>query len=66
MWLPLHILVSICRTGEHQSVLTSLAIWVEKWANSNVDHPNERLGYWLGIYAFIAVMATSTLVTSCW
>ncbi|KAB8201929.1 hypothetical protein BDV34DRAFT_237247 [Aspergillus parasiticus] len=53
------------KLGTTVILTTNSPIWVEKWANSNVDHPNERLGYWLGIYAFIAVMATSTLVTSC-
>ncbi|KAE8368379.1 hypothetical protein BDV27DRAFT_168126 [Aspergillus caelatus] len=53
------------KLGTTVIMTTNSPIWVEKWASSNVDHPNERLGYWLGIYAFIAVMATSTLVTSC-
>ncbi|KAF5864601.1 hypothetical protein ETB97_007159 [Aspergillus alliaceus] len=47
-------------------VITYPSIWVEKWTASNAKHPNSQLGYWLGIYGAIAVMAVSTLVLACW
>ncbi|KAF3491610.1 Cyclic peptide transporter [Arthroderma uncinatum] len=26
-------------------------IWLQWWTDANVNHPNERLGYWIGVYA---------------
>ncbi|OAA72237.1 ABC transporter, transmembrane region, type 1 [Cordyceps fumosorosea ARSEF 2679] len=33
------------------------AIWLQWWANANEKHPNENIGYWLGVYAAIAATA---------
>ncbi|KAM3556787.1 hypothetical protein ARSEF4850_005364 [Beauveria asiatica] len=33
------------------------AIWLQWWANANESHPNERIRYWLGVYATIAATA---------
>ncbi|KAI2791871.1 ABC transporter atnG [Penicillium oxalicum] len=41
-------------------------IWVEWWTAENLEYPNDNLGYWLGIYGWIAVMAVCTLVLACW
>ena len=41
-------------------------IWVNWWAAYNADNPNQRLGYWLGIYAMLGVLALVFLVVSCW
>ncbi|KAG9235150.1 hypothetical protein BJ875DRAFT_495249 [Amylocarpus encephaloides] len=46
--------------------LTYQPIWVEKWAEFNESHPNDRLEYWLGIYAALAVIAVISLVAACW
>ncbi|RAK71485.1 P-loop containing nucleoside triphosphate hydrolase protein [Aspergillus fijiensis CBS 313.89] len=46
--------------------ITFPSIWVEWWTSSNMKHPNSQLGYWLGVYGWIAVMAVSTLVLACW
>ncbi|KAJ5674930.1 ABC transporter integral membrane type 1 [Penicillium maclennaniae] len=46
--------------------ITFPTIWVEWWTASNLKHPNSMLGYWLGVYGWIAVMAVSTLVLACW
>ncbi|OJJ42489.1 hypothetical protein ASPZODRAFT_105215 [Penicilliopsis zonata CBS 506.65] len=46
--------------------VTFPSIWVEWWTAANASHPNARLGYWLGIYAMIAVMAVISLVIACW
>ena len=36
------------------------------WAASNVTAPNQKLGYYLGIYGLLGVMALISLVVSCW
>ncbi|KGO51212.1 ABC transporter, integral membrane type 1 [Penicillium expansum] len=46
--------------------ITFPSIWVEWWTAANMRHPNGMLGYWLGVYGWIAVMAVSTLVLACW
>lgn len=52
--------------GSMNVMLNGVAIWVEWWTAANMRHPNGMLGYWLGIYGWIAVMAVSTLVLACW
>ncbi|KAI9745821.1 MAG: hypothetical protein M1818_000502 [Claussenomyces sp. TS43310] len=42
------------------------SIWVQWWAASNNSDPNNDLGYWLGIYAFLGIMAVIFIVLSCW
>ncbi|KAI2486583.1 Canalicular multispecific organic anion transporter 1 [Pyrenophora tritici-repentis] len=42
------------------------SIWVKMWAEYNDSHPNERLGYWLGIYAMFGGLALFFLIVSCW
>ncbi|ODA76961.1 hypothetical protein RJ55_07478 [Drechmeria coniospora] len=34
--------------------VTFPSIWLQWWTNSNAQHPNERLGYWLGVFAALA------------
>ncbi|AEO64844.1 uncharacterized protein THITE_35966 [Thermothielavioides terrestris NRRL 8126] len=41
-------------------------VWVQWWAADNDSHPNERLGYWLGIYAMFGGAAIVCLFLSCW
>lgn len=41
-------------------------IWLGWWAEANAKNPNGGLGYWLGIYAMLAVVALVALVISCW
>ena len=41
-------------------------IWLGWWSEANVREPNENLGYWLGIYAMLGVVALASLVISCW
>ena len=41
-------------------------IWLGWWANANLLHPNQRLGYYLGIYALLGVLGLASLVVSCW
>ncbi|KAH8665276.1 putative ABC multidrug transporter [Tricladium varicosporioides] len=41
-------------------------IWVEKWTHFNETHPNEQLGYWLGIYAMLGGLSLIFILSSCW
>lgn len=41
-------------------------IWLGWWAAANAREPNERLGYWLGIYALLGVAGLLSLIVSCW
>lgn len=41
-------------------------IWVKMWAEYNQEFPNQRLGYYLGIYAALGVGAMICLLISCW
>ncbi|KNG46388.1 canalicular multispecific organic anion transporter 1 [Stemphylium lycopersici] len=41
-------------------------VWVKMWAEYNKQNPNERLGYWLGIYATFGALALIFLIVSCW
>ncbi|KAF1838182.1 canalicular multispecific organic anion transporter 1 [Decorospora gaudefroyi] len=41
-------------------------IWVKMWAAYNEHHPNQRLGYYLGIYAMLGGLALFFLILSCW
>lgn len=42
------------------------AIWVKMWAEYNERYPNQRLGYYLGIYAMLGGLALFFLIVSCW
>ncbi|KAI8938151.1 hypothetical protein NX059_005817 [Plenodomus lindquistii] len=42
------------------------SIWVKMWAEYNEKHPNQRLGYYLGIYAMLGGLALFFLMVSCW
>ncbi|ORY11757.1 hypothetical protein BCR34DRAFT_455438, partial [Clohesyomyces aquaticus] len=41
-------------------------LWVKWWASFNAKYPNERLGYYLGIYAMFGAVAFVFLIISCW
>lgn len=63
-WIPSLIFVlAICAYIFCQSFPT---IWLNWWAAANADKPNQRLGYYLGIYAMLGVLALLFLVVSCW
>ncbi|KAH9869491.1 hypothetical protein IAQ61_006697 [Plenodomus lingam] len=42
------------------------SIWVKMWAEYNEEHPNQRLGYYLGIYAMLGGLSLFFLIVSCW
>ena len=41
-------------------------VWVQWWAAANAVTPNADLGYWLGIYALLAVGAIVSLLVCVW
>ncbi|KAF2119372.1 P-loop containing nucleoside triphosphate hydrolase protein [Lophiotrema nucula] len=42
------------------------SLWVKWWASFNDQYPNQRLGYYLGIYAMLGGVALIFLIISCW
>lgn len=42
------------------------ALWVKWWASYNAEYPNQRLGYYLGVYAMLGGLALIFLIISCW
>ena len=41
-------------------------IWLGWWADANAQRPNQKLGYYLGIYAMLGVIGLISLIISCW
>jgi ABC-type multidrug transport system fused ATPase/permease subunit len=41
-------------------------VWVKWWAGYNQEHPNQKIGYYLGMYAFLAILGLASLVIACW
>ncbi|SPB43073.1 unnamed protein product [Aspergillus niger] len=41
------------------------SVWVQWWAAANEKHPYKDLGMYLGVYAFLAVMAELSLFLGC-
>ena len=41
-------------------------IWLGWWAEANAERPNKDMGYYLGIYIMLGVLALVSLVVSCW
>ncbi|KAH8712254.1 hypothetical protein GQ44DRAFT_689190 [Phaeosphaeriaceae sp. PMI808] len=42
------------------------SIWVKMWAEFNEERPNQRLGFYLGIYSMLGGLAFVFLGISCW
>ena len=40
--------------------------WVKEWAAYNAQHPNQNLGFYLGIYGMLGGVALLFLIISCW
>ena len=63
-WFPTFLFIfAICAFIFCQSFPT---IWVSWWSTANAKEPFTRLGYYLGIYAMLSVLALLFLVISCW
>ena len=46
--------------------MTFPQVWLGWWSTANSDHPNQKLGYYLGIYALLGVGGLACLVVGCW
>ncbi|KAI3057397.1 hypothetical protein CBS147352_1895 [Aspergillus niger] len=46
-------------------VIVFSQVWAEWWGNHNTQHPNDKAGYYWGIYFVLGLMATLSLVTGC-
>ncbi|PWY86607.1 P-loop containing nucleoside triphosphate hydrolase protein [Aspergillus sclerotioniger CBS 115572] len=42
------------------------SVWVQWWAAANEKHPYKDLSMYIGVYAFLAVMAELSLFLGCW
>ncbi|KAK2608934.1 hypothetical protein QQS21_002510 [Conoideocrella luteorostrata] len=42
------------------------SIWLQWWTDFNVKHPNENIGYWLGVYFALAGLAIVGCMGSDW
>lgn len=59
----LSFVVAICG---YVFAMTFPQIWLGWWSTANTNHPNQRLGYYLGIYALLGVGGLVSLVIGCW
>ncbi|KAJ5592008.1 uncharacterized protein N7459_002377 [Penicillium hispanicum] len=41
-------------------------VWLQQWSDANEKHPNQKLGLYLGIYAFLFGITLITLFFACW
>ncbi|UKZ84066.1 hypothetical protein TrVFT333_011882 [Trichoderma virens FT-333] len=42
------------------------AIWIQQWTNANEEHPNEKTGLYLGVYALLVVLSIGGTAGECW
>jgi hypothetical protein len=49
---------------QYTDFLLRIAIWLEFWTKYNMDHPNQRLVLYLGVYGALQVAALLILVIS--
>ncbi|CAI7606472.1 unnamed protein product [Penicillium pancosmium] len=41
-------------------------VWLQQWSNANDSHPNQKIGFYIGIYSFIFVLSLTTLMIGAW
>ncbi|TVY94269.1 ABC transporter, partial [Lachnellula willkommii] len=63
-WIPT--LIFVVAVSVFVFCLSFPSIWVKWWATSNAKAPNEKLGYYLGIYGLLGGVAMISLIVSCW
>uniref|UniRef100_A0A8H7NNV7 ABC transporter n=1 Tax=Bionectria ochroleuca TaxID=29856 RepID=A0A8H7NNV7_BIOOC len=42
------------------------SIWLQWWTHYNKEHPNDNIGYWLGVYFALASLAIAGCMASDW
>jgi hypothetical protein len=63
-WIPT--LIFVVAISAFVFCMSFPSIWVKWWATSNAEAPNEKLGYYLGIYGLLGGLAMICLIVSCW
>ncbi|KAF2030893.1 hypothetical protein EK21DRAFT_64674 [Setomelanomma holmii] len=63
-WIPTIIFIVSCSIFIFGISFPS--IWVKLWAEYNEKHPNQRLDFYLGVYAALGAAAFIFLGVSCW
>jgi ATP-binding cassette subfamily C (CFTR/MRP) protein 1 len=43
-----------------------LAIWINIWTAANQKNPNQKLGFYLGIYALLVILSNAGTAGECW
>ncbi|KAH8908368.1 multidrug resistance-like protein [Coniochaeta sp. PMI_546] len=57
--LGLHSLTTLLTCEVAWTFLSAFpTVWLNWWANANAEEPNQRIGYYLGVYAGLQVLAT--------
>ncbi|KAJ6786163.1 hypothetical protein PWT90_00725 [Aphanocladium album] len=51
------VLVYLVVSGMYMFGVMFPSVWLQWWTNLNALHPNENIGYWLGIYGAFAALA---------
>lgn len=63
-WIPTIVFIVSCTIFIFGISFPS--IWVKMWAEYNEEHPNKRLGFYLGIYSMLGAVSFGFLGVSCW
>ncbi|RCI10632.1 hypothetical protein L249_4464 [Ophiocordyceps polyrhachis-furcata BCC 54312] len=51
-WWTTSIYLVACAAFVYGAIFPS--VWLQWWTNANAERPNERIGYWLGVYGVLA------------
>ncbi len=41
-------------------------VWIKWWVEFNMDHPNQRIPYYLGLYTAFGLLSIFSLMMTCW
>ncbi|TVY85161.1 ABC transporter [Lachnellula suecica] len=63
-WVPT--LIFVVAISAFVFCMSFPSIWIKWWATSNAEAPNQKLGYYLGIYGLLGGLAMISLIVSCW
>ncbi|PFH57820.1 hypothetical protein XA68_14537 [Ophiocordyceps unilateralis] len=53
-WWTTLIYLFACAAFVYGAIFPS--VWLQWWTNANAERPNERIGYWLGVYGVLAAV----------
>ncbi|PHH89568.1 hypothetical protein CDD83_5759 [Cordyceps sp. RAO-2017] len=53
-WWTTSIYLLACAAFVYGAIFPS--VWLQWWTNANATEPNERIGYWLGVYGVLAAV----------